>query len=47
MNKDEILNALKGVIYPGFKKSIVEFGFVKDIKLDDIKDQKIVEEKVE
>ena len=35
MNKDEILNALKGVIYPGFKKSIVEFGFVKDIKIGD------------
>ena len=26
---EEILNKLKGIIYPGFKKSIVDFGFVK------------------
>ncbi|NLY04176.1 MAG: P-loop NTPase [Campylobacter sp.] len=31
MNKDEILEKLGSVIYPGFKKSIVEFGFVKEI----------------
>lgn len=31
MNKEEILEKLKNVIYPGFKKSIVEFGFVKNI----------------
>lgn len=35
MKKDEILEKLKTVIYPGFKKSIVEFGFVKDIKEGD------------
>lgn len=27
---DTILESLKGVIYPGFKKSIVDFGFVKN-----------------
>ena len=26
---EKILDRLKSVIYPGFKKSIVEFGFVK------------------
>lgn len=36
MSKDEILEKLKSVIYPGFKKSIVEFGFVKDIKDGDV-----------
>lgn len=34
MNKDEILEKLKKVIYPGFEKSIVDFGFVKDVKTD-------------
>ncbi len=29
LNQESVLNALKNVIYPGFKKSIVEFGFVK------------------
>ncbi len=29
---NEILEKLKGVIYPGFKKSIVDFGFVKGIE---------------
>lgn len=29
MVKEKILNELKQIIYPGFKKSIVEFGFVK------------------
>lgn len=31
MNKNEILEKLKSVIYPGFEKSIVDFGFVKEI----------------
>ncbi|MSN96122.1 Mrp/NBP35 family ATP-binding protein [Campylobacter sp. FMV-PI01] len=35
MNENEILEKLKSVIYPGFKKSIVEFGFVKEIKVKD------------
>lgn len=35
MNKDEILEILKSVIYPGFKKSIVEYGFVKEIDCKD------------
>ncbi|BCX79726.1 Mrp/NBP35 family ATP-binding protein [Campylobacter sp. 19-13652] len=30
-NKDEILNKLKSVVYPGFEKDIVSFGFVKDV----------------
>jgi len=31
MSKNEILKSLEMVIYPGFKKSVVEFGFVKNI----------------
>ncbi|MCI6988188.1 MAG: Mrp/NBP35 family ATP-binding protein [Campylobacter sp.] len=34
MNENEILEKLKSVLYPGFKKSIVEFGFVKNVKVD-------------
>ncbi len=34
MNKEQVLDALKNVIYPGFTKSIVDFGFVKDIVAD-------------
>lgn len=34
MNKDEILEKLKSVIYPNFDKSIVDFGFVKDIRVN-------------
>jgi len=37
--KEQVLEALKNVIYPGFTKSIVDFGFVKDI---DIKDDKVL-----
>lgn len=32
LNKDEILNRLKSVIYPGFEKSVVDFGFVKSVE---------------
>ncbi len=35
MNKNEVLEKLKSIIYPGFKKSIVEFGFVKNIEIGD------------
>lgn len=35
MTKDSILEALKGVKYPGFEKDIVTFGFVKDIEVSD------------
>ncbi|MBE2984866.1 P-loop NTPase [Campylobacter sp. RM9344] len=35
LNKEEILKRLKGVIYPGFEKSIVDFGFVKSVKEGD------------
>lgn len=34
MNKDEIVEKLKSVIYPNFEKSIVDFGFVKDVRID-------------
>lgn len=37
MNKDDILSELKKVIYPKFKRDIVDFGFVKDIKVNDKK----------
>ncbi len=33
-NIDDIKNKLKSVAYPGFTKSIVDFGFVKDIELN-------------
>ena len=32
--KDKILEKLKEVIYPGFKKSVVDFKFVKDVEVD-------------
>ncbi len=35
VTKEQILEALKNVIYPGFTKSIVDFGFVKDISISD------------
>lgn len=34
MSIEDIKKALQSVKYPGFSKSIVDFGFVKDIKLD-------------
>ena len=34
MNIEDIKKALQSVKYPGFSKSIIDFGFVKDIKLD-------------
>ncbi len=33
--KTKITEALKNVVYPGFKKSVVDFGFVKDIEVSD------------
>ena len=33
MQKNEVLDKLKGVIYPHFKRDIVDFGFVKDIEI--------------
>ncbi len=35
MNKNEILEKLKCVIYPNFKRDIVDFGFVKNVEIDD------------
>ncbi len=34
MKKEEILEALRGVIYPNFKRDIIDFGFVKNIETD-------------
>ncbi len=39
MNQEQVLERLKKVTYPGFTKSIVDFGFVKHI---DIKDKAVV-----
>ncbi|NPA12223.1 MAG: P-loop NTPase [Epsilonproteobacteria bacterium] len=33
--KEKIQEALKNVIYPGFKKSVADFGFVKEIEVSD------------
>ncbi len=33
MNKENILEKLKEILYPNFKRDIVDFGFVKDIKI--------------
>ena len=35
LTKEEVLNRLKGVIYPGFEKDIVSFGFVKNVKISE------------
>lgn len=35
MNKEGILEKLKEILYPNFKRDIVDFGFVKDIKIQD------------
>lgn len=35
MTKEAVLEALKGVKYPGFEKDIVSFGFVKTIEVND------------
>ncbi|MEJ5168381.1 MAG: iron-sulfur cluster assembly protein, partial [Arcobacteraceae bacterium] len=37
VTKEQILNELKSVMYPGFTKSIVDFGFVKDVSISDKK----------
>ena len=34
MTKEQVLEALKNVTYPGFSKDIVTFDFVKDVELD-------------
>ena len=35
MNKENILDKLREILYPNFKRDIVDFGFVKDIKIQD------------
>lgn len=34
MSRDQVINLLKAVVYPGFEKDIVSFGFLKDVELD-------------
>ena len=34
MNKDNILDLLKKITYPGFSRDIVSFGMIKDIIID-------------
>ena len=34
MTEEKVLEALKNVIYPGFTKDIVSFGFVKEVDID-------------
>jgi ATP-binding protein involved in chromosome partitioning len=40
--KEKIKEMLKNVIYPGFKKSVVDFGFVKDVEVSEDGKQAIV-----
>ena len=40
--KDKVKELLKNVIYPGFKKSVVDFGFVKDIEVSEDGKQAII-----
>lgn len=35
MNIENIKKSLENVKYPGFSKSIIDFGFVKEIKVED------------
>lgn len=35
LSKEQVLERLKSVIYPGFEKDIVSFGFVKNIEIGD------------
>jgi len=37
MNKEEILNLLKKISYPGFSRDIVSFGMVSDIHIEESK----------
>ncbi len=40
--KDKIKDLLRNVVYPGFKKSVVDFGFVKDIEVSEDGKQAII-----
>ena len=35
LSKEQVIERLKGVIYPGFEKDIVSFGFVKNVEIGD------------
>ena len=37
MKKEEILNLLKKISYPGFSRDIVSFGMVSDIQIEESK----------
>lgn len=36
ITKDQVMQSLSNVMYPGFQKDIVAFGFVKDVKIEDM-----------
>ncbi|MFC2492380.1 MAG: Mrp/NBP35 family ATP-binding protein [Campylobacter curvus] len=36
LSKEQIMERLKGVVYPGFEKDIVSFGFVKNVEAGEI-----------
>ncbi|EJP75235.1 MULTISPECIES: Mrp/NBP35 family ATP-binding protein [Campylobacter] len=36
LSKEQIMERLKGVVYPGFEKDIVSFGFVKNVQAGEI-----------
>ena len=35
MNKEQVLEKLKTINYPGFNRDIVSFGMVKDVLIDE------------
>ena len=35
MNKEQVLDKLKTINYPGFNRDIVSFGMVKDVLIDE------------
>lgn len=36
LSKEQIMERLKGVVYPGFEKDIVSFGFVKNVQAGEL-----------
>lgn len=39
--KDKVMSVLSGIKYPGFEKSIVDFGFVKEVEVDNEKNLRL------
>jgi len=40
MNKQEILNLLKEINYPGFSRDIVSFGMIENVEIDGKKNKR-------